>query len=106
MNARELAPQFGERSLTRGAAIARVAALAVQNDQGLETQSAALEPQPLELIAECRCHQTVRSASVGESRAARSAGRSPAIAPIAIAAPSPPVQAETGTTTAQCFVLA
>jgi hypothetical protein len=35
----------------------------------------------------------MRSASVGERRAARIAGRSPAIAPIAIAAAIPPAQA-------------
>jgi AcrR family transcriptional regulator len=40
------------------------------------------------------------------SRAARSAGSRPAIAPIASAAPKPPAQATVGTTTAQCFVVA
>jgi hypothetical protein len=49
-----------------------------------------------------RAH-TVRSASVGESRAARRAGSKPAIAPIAIAAPMPPAQAVAGMTTAQPF---
>jgi len=51
------------------------------------------------------CH-TVRSASVGDSRAARRAGNKPAIAPIAIAAPIPPAHAAVGMTTAQCLVLA
>jgi len=49
---------------------------------------------------------TLRSASVGESRAARNAGNSPAIAPIAIAAPMPPPQAEAGMTTSQSLAAA
>jgi hypothetical protein len=47
---------------------------------------------------------TVRSASVGESRAARSAGSRPATAPIRSAAPSPPAQARVGMTIAQPLV--
>src|SRR5262249_51898467 len=42
---------------------------------------------------------TVRSASVGESRAARIAGRRPATAPMMTAAPSPPAHASGGTET-------
>jgi hypothetical protein len=49
---------------------------------------------------------TVRSASVGERRAARNAGRSPATAPMMMAAPNPPTQARVGTTTDQCLVWA
>jgi hypothetical protein len=48
----------------------------------------------------------VRSASVGERRAARKAGSRPAIAPITIAAPIPPTHAWTGMTTAQPFAFA
>ena len=40
--------------------------------------------------------QAVRSASVGDSRAARSAGSRPAMAPMAMAAPIPPPQATAG----------
>ena|SRR5215207_9144121 len=43
----------------------------------------------------------VRSASVGDIRAARRAGSRPAIAPIAIADAMPPAHASSGTTTAQ-----
>ncbi len=49
---------------------------------------------------------TVRSASVGERRAARIAGSRPAIAPIANAAASPPAQARVGITVAQCLLWA
>ena len=59
--------------------------------------------------APCRTHvacQTVRRASVGDSRAARRAGSRPAIAPVATAAATPPAQAVVGTTTAQCLALA
>ena len=49
---------------------------------------------------------TVLSASVGESRAARIAGSSPAIAPIRIVATIPPAHASVGITTAQCLVSA
>ena len=52
-----------------------------------------------------RAH-AVRSASVGESRAARIAGSSPAIVPIAIAAAIPPAHAAVGITIAQCLVWA
>jgi len=48
--------------------------------------------------------QIVRSASVGDMRAALTAGSRPAIAPMPIAAASPPAQALVGTTTLQCFV--
>ncbi len=50
--------------------------------------------------------QTVRNASVGDSRAARSAGSKPAIAPVAIAETIPPAQAVGGMTTVHSFVLA
>src|SRR5262249_59992290 len=50
--------------------------------------------------------QTVRRASVGDSRAARRAGSRPAIAPVATAAATPPAQAVVGMTMAQCLVLA
>ena len=50
--------------------------------------------------------QAVRSASVGDSRAARSAGSRPAMAPMAMAAPMPPPQASGGMTIAQCLALA
>lgn len=55
-------------------------------------------------IVESCAPQTVRSASVGDMFAARTAGISPAIAPIAIAAASPPPQASGGMTTAQPLV--
>ena len=45
--------------------------------------------------------QMPRSASVGASRAARSAGYEPATAPISTAAASPPASASGGTTSAQ-----
>ena len=48
----------------------------------------------------------VLSASVGERRAARIAGRMPAMAPIRIAAPMPPPQASVGMTVVQCLVWA
>jgi hypothetical protein len=47
--------------------------------------------------------QTVLNASVGERRAARIAGRSPAPAPMRMAAPSPPAQAVVGMTVVQCL---
>ncbi len=47
--------------------------------------------------------QTVRSACVGERRAARMAGSSPARAPMRTAAARPPAQAVVGLTTAQCL---
>jgi hypothetical protein len=47
---------------------------------------------------------TVRSASVGDNRAALSAGSRPATAPMTSAAPRPPAQATAGITTAQPFV--
>jgi hypothetical protein len=80
--------------------------LAEQGDEDLEAQHAAFQAPAFELVADRRGYQTVRSASVGDRRAARIAGSSPAIAPIAIAAPRPPAQAETGTTIAQCLVVA
>ena len=46
----------------------------------------------------------LHSASVGDMRAARRAGMSPAIAPIKMAAPKPPAQASGGTTTDQPLV--
>ena len=49
---------------------------------------------------------TVQSAWVGDIRAARMAGRSPAMAPISSAAASPPAQARVGMTVAQCWVWA
>ena len=49
---------------------------------------------------------TVRSASVGARRAARTAGYSPAIAPRASAAPTPPAAPDSGTTTCQCWRVA
>jgi hypothetical protein len=49
---------------------------------------------------------TVRSASVGESCAARMAGRRPATAPIRMAAARPPAQAVVGTTAVQCLTWA
>ena len=45
--------------------------------------------------------QSVQSASVGDIRAARSAGGIPAAAPMTTAAPSPPAQATGGMTVAQ-----
>ena len=48
----------------------------------------------------------VRSASVGERRAARIAGTMPATAPIRIAAPMPPPHASAGITVVQCLVWA
>jgi hypothetical protein len=45
-----------------------------------------------------RIHQTARRAPVGETLAARSAGRRPARPPIAIAATIPPAQASGGMT--------
>ena len=50
--------------------------------------------------------QAVLSASVGDRRAARMAGRIPAIAPMRIAAPMPPPQAAVGITVVQCLVCA
>jgi hypothetical protein len=47
---------------------------------------------------------TAHSAWVGDMRAARSAGSSPAAAPMSTAAPMPPPQARAGTTTAQPLV--
>ena len=55
--------------------------------------------------AHARDH-AVRSASVGDRRAARRAGSSPAIAPIPSAAPSPPAQPSAGMTIAQPCVVA
>jgi len=80
--------------------------LTEQRNDDLEAQCTALQAPAFELAADRRRHQTVRSASVGDRRAARIAGSSPAIAPIAIAAPRPPAQAETGITIAQCLVVA
>ncbi|PRX60461.1 hypothetical protein B0I32_117228 [Nonomuraea fuscirosea] len=51
-----------------------------------------------------RACQTVRSASVGCMRAARMAGSSPAVAPMATAAPSPPAQVSGGITVAQLLM--
>jgi hypothetical protein len=59
---------------------------------------AAAEP-----VRQC---QSVHSASVGDMRAARRAGSSPAAAPMSSAAPSPPAQASGGTTMAQPLVVA
>jgi hypothetical protein len=50
--------------------------------------------------------QTMRSASVGDIRAARRAGSRPAIVPMAMAAPMPPAQASAGITMVQCFAWA
>jgi hypothetical protein len=50
--------------------------------------------------------QTVHSASVGDMRAARRAGRRPATAPMIRAAASPPAQASAGTTMAHPLVVA
>ena len=50
--------------------------------------------------------QTVRSASVGERRAARIAGKSPAAAPIASAAPTPANGTQSGTAGSQPRVAA
>jgi hypothetical protein len=50
-----------------------------------------------------RLRYTVRRASVGESRAARIAGRSPAVPPMRMAAARPPAQALAGTTAVQCL---
>ena len=52
-----------------------------------------------------RAH-TVRNASVGDMRAARTAGSSPAIAPIRTAAPRPPAHAVVGMAICQCLVAA
>lgn len=52
-----------------------------------------------------RAHM-LHSARVGDILAARSAGSSPAKAPMASAATSPPAQARVGMTMAQCWVLA
>src|SRR4051812_40893430 len=49
--------------------------------------------------------QAPRRGSVGLSRAARSAGYSPATAPIASAAPAPPTTASAGTATAQPWLV-
>ena len=49
---------------------------------------------------------TERSASVGDSRAARSAGYSPATAPMTSAAASPPASASGGTTAGRPWVAA
>jgi hypothetical protein len=58
----------------------------------------------------CACieiaSQTVRSASVGESLAARSAGKRPAMAPIRTADPIPPPHASGGITTVQFLAVA
>jgi hypothetical protein len=53
----------------------------------------------------CRAY-TVRNATVGGIRDARTAGNSPAKAPIRMAEAMPPVHASAGMTTAQFFVLA
>src|SRR5207302_1154876 len=50
--------------------------------------------------------QTVRNATVGGSRDARTAGSRPASMPIRMAEAIPPAQASTGITTAQLFELA
>ena len=105
---RELAGEVAQRALEAGQrgpfAGPGGDALAEQRDDEREADSAPLKAPALELAADARRHQTVRSASVGDRRAARSAGSKPATAPIAIAAASPPAQAETGTTIAQCLV--
>ena len=44
-------------------------------------------------------------ASVGDMRAARKAGQSPATAPIRMAAPMPPPQARAGITTSSCLLV-
>src|SRR5258708_6635285 len=46
---------------------------------------------------------TLQRASVGDIRAARRAGQSPATAPIQMAAAIPPAQARTGMTTSSCL---
>jgi site-specific recombinase XerC len=50
--------------------------------------------------------QMLHRASVGDRRAARSAGRRPARAPMMRAAANPPAQARGGTSMAQCWVVA
>src|SRR5262249_38929703 len=80
--------------------------LAVQPDElgelaGVDVVVPLLEDHPADSRDPA---QTVRNASVGERRAARRAGRSPAVAPMTIAAPSPPPQASAGITTVQLFV--
>ena len=50
------------------------------------------------------CRHTLHSASVGDIRAARKAGHSPATAPMTTDAPIPPPQASGGMTTPQCSV--
>ena len=50
------------------------------------------------------CCHTLHSASVGDIRAARSAGHNPATAPMTTDAPIPPPQASGGMTTPQCLL--
>jgi hypothetical protein len=50
--------------------------------------------------------QTVRSASVGERRAARMEGYRPAMVPMMRAAPTPPYRATAGIWTDQCWLAA
>jgi len=58
-------------------------------------------PQPAD--GHLQSAHMLQSASVGDMRAARRAGRSPARAPTTSAAPMPPPQASTGTTTTHPF---
>ena len=62
--------------------------------------------QKKELIRDPLPAHTVRSATVGGSRDARTAGMRPANAPIRMAEAMPPDHASTGMTMAQCLVLA
>jgi hypothetical protein len=68
---------------------------------GRPHRSAALLHRRLSSWVNRRPHYTVRSASVGDMRAARRAGSRPARAPMAMAEPMLPAQARTGMTTAQ-----
>src|ERR1700678_2712689 len=63
------------------------------------------EARPTMVSAENPFH-TLQSAWVGDRRAARIAGSSPARAPMRIAAPSPPAHASGGMTIAQCLAFA
>jgi hypothetical protein len=69
----------------------------------LDSKLAPVERKPTSAY---RGHQTLQRAWVGDSRAARRAGQSPATAPMRMAAPMPPPQASAGMTTSSCLALA
>ena len=107
-----------KREVTRSGAMPRLQAFPQASDSGLRPPIASrgrswvAPPFSTRRVLRIRSSQdlaasntyTVRSASVGESCAARIAGRSPAIAPIRMAAARPPAQAIVGTTAVQCLV--